>query len=244
MLHFFRKIRRDLIANSQFFKYLKYAIGEIVLVVLGILIALYINNWNRTRLDIRYEKIMLSEIQKDLQRQVKDLNSYYEFTVERTKTISVLDSLLKEKPHVYNKSLDTLFGAVWGIHGVGLFDKSKYDNLKSRGLNVIQVDSIKEQLTLIYEIFYASNQNLNDLEYKFNETVTRPYYLKNFINLQFRTSATPVDFESVWMDHEYHNLVSLRLSSLRGNQIKGYQDLIQGMEDLEKMIANYLDQEN
>ncbi len=45
MLHFFRKIRRDLLANSQFFKYLKYAVGEIVLVVLGILIALYINNW-------------------------------------------------------------------------------------------------------------------------------------------------------------------------------------------------------
>ena len=46
MLHFFRKIRRDLLAKSEFFKYLKYAIGEILLVVLGILIALQINNWN------------------------------------------------------------------------------------------------------------------------------------------------------------------------------------------------------
>jgi hypothetical protein len=49
MLHFFRKIRRDLLANSEFFKYLKYAVGEIILVVLGILIALQINNWNENQ---------------------------------------------------------------------------------------------------------------------------------------------------------------------------------------------------
>ncbi len=75
MLHFFRKIRRDLLANRQFFKYLKYAVGEIVLVVLGILIALYINNWNQGRIaqsntrnyherlteDLRTEEIILKE---------------------------------------------------------------------------------------------------------------------------------------------------------------------------------------
>jgi len=49
MLHFFRKIRYDLIANSKSFKYFKYAIGEIVLVVIGILIALQINNWNENQ---------------------------------------------------------------------------------------------------------------------------------------------------------------------------------------------------
>jgi len=49
MLHFFRKIRHDLIANSKFYKYFKYAIGEIILVVIGILIALQINNWNERR---------------------------------------------------------------------------------------------------------------------------------------------------------------------------------------------------
>ncbi len=49
MLHFFRKIRHDLIANNKFYKYLKYAIGEIILVILGILIALSINNWNENQ---------------------------------------------------------------------------------------------------------------------------------------------------------------------------------------------------
>ena len=49
MLPFFRKISWRLAANNQFFKYSRYAIGEIVLVVVGILIALYINNWNEQR---------------------------------------------------------------------------------------------------------------------------------------------------------------------------------------------------
>ncbi|WKK66488.1 DUF6090 family protein [Lutimonas zeaxanthinifaciens] len=49
MINFFRRIRHKLIQESQFFKYLKYAIGEIILVVLGILIALQINNWNENQ---------------------------------------------------------------------------------------------------------------------------------------------------------------------------------------------------
>jgi hypothetical protein len=47
MLHFFRKIRRDLLANNKTIRYLKYGIGEIILVVIGILIAIQADNWNK-----------------------------------------------------------------------------------------------------------------------------------------------------------------------------------------------------
>lgn len=67
MLHFFRKKRWRLAAENQFLKYTRYAIGEIVLVVLGILIALQINTWNQQRIkDARFEyglKSLYSEIQ-------------------------------------------------------------------------------------------------------------------------------------------------------------------------------------
>ena len=66
MLHFFRKIRHDLIANSQSIKYLKYAIGEIVLVVLGILIALQINNWNENRNISKIELTLLANLKNDI----------------------------------------------------------------------------------------------------------------------------------------------------------------------------------
>ena len=51
MIKFFRKIRYDLMEKNKTANYLKYAIGEIVLVVIGILIALQINNWNEERKD-------------------------------------------------------------------------------------------------------------------------------------------------------------------------------------------------
>ena len=49
MIPFFRRIRQKLANDNQFLKYSRYAVGEIVLVVIGILIALYINNWNEQR---------------------------------------------------------------------------------------------------------------------------------------------------------------------------------------------------
>jgi len=49
MIPFFRKIRKKYAENNQFIKYSRYAIGEIILVVLGILIALQINNWKEER---------------------------------------------------------------------------------------------------------------------------------------------------------------------------------------------------
>ena len=49
MIKFFRHIRKNLLNEGKTSKYLKYAIGEIILVVIGILIALQINNWNEKK---------------------------------------------------------------------------------------------------------------------------------------------------------------------------------------------------
>ncbi|MGB4839475.1 MAG: DUF6090 family protein [Saprospiraceae bacterium] len=66
MIKLFRKIRQNLLNNGQTTKYLKYAIGEIVLVVLGILIALSINNWNEQSKERKQSRRYLTEIMKDL----------------------------------------------------------------------------------------------------------------------------------------------------------------------------------
>jgi len=66
MIKFFRKIRCDLIEKNKTRKYLKYAIGEIVLVVIGILIALQINNWNENQKHSREENTMLKNLHENL----------------------------------------------------------------------------------------------------------------------------------------------------------------------------------
>jgi len=66
MIKFFRKIRYDLMEKNKTGKYLKYAIGEIILVVIGILIALQINNWNEKRKNILNESQLVKNIVEDL----------------------------------------------------------------------------------------------------------------------------------------------------------------------------------
>ncbi len=70
MITFFRKIRKDLLLEVKISKYFKYAFGEIILVVIGILIALQINNWNvrnKKQDDIKeYAKLLIQDLQADL----------------------------------------------------------------------------------------------------------------------------------------------------------------------------------
>ena len=72
MIGFFRKIRKQLTDDNKPLKYMRYAIGEIVLVVIGILIALSINNWNEEKLNKTKEHILLKEMYDEL-----DLDVFY-----------------------------------------------------------------------------------------------------------------------------------------------------------------------
>ena len=65
MIKFFRKIRQNLLMENKTSKYFKYAIGEIILVVIGILIALTINNWNETRKANNNEITLLQKLQEE-----------------------------------------------------------------------------------------------------------------------------------------------------------------------------------
>ena len=73
MIKFFRKIRQNLLMENKTGKYFKYAIGEIVLVVIGILIALSINNWNQTLKNRKAEKQILESLHNEFLLTKKEL---------------------------------------------------------------------------------------------------------------------------------------------------------------------------
>ena len=93
MIHIFRKIRKKLADDNRPIQYMRYAIGEIVLVVIGILIALQINNWNEERkmknVTERYIKRLIADIELDTlsihealkvrQRSSNNIISYFDF---------------------------------------------------------------------------------------------------------------------------------------------------------------------
>ncbi len=79
MFKFFRNLRRRLLAQNKFTSYLLYAVGEIVLVVIGILIALQINTWNQGRIESKKEEGYIENIISDLQSQLASIDLQLEY---------------------------------------------------------------------------------------------------------------------------------------------------------------------
>ncbi|TBW28304.1 DUF6090 family protein [Gramella sp. KN1008] len=107
MIKFFRNIRHKLLRENRFTRYLIYAVGEIILVVIGILIALQINNWNEARKESMREKKLLSNLNEEFRDNLQDLDS---IGTEVNKVIQSLEKvfgLFDQTPeNVNNDSLD------------------------------------------------------------------------------------------------------------------------------------------
>lgn len=93
MIKFFRKIRQELLAKKQLNRYLIYALGEVILVMVGILLALFISNWNSNRIEEKKERWYLENIVEDLIYQKVILEDMRDFNIE---TIETCKSILKD----------------------------------------------------------------------------------------------------------------------------------------------------
>jgi hypothetical protein len=90
MISLFRKIRQKLLSQNRFTRYLAYAIGEIFLVVIGILIALQINTWNENRKYRNQEADFYSDVLSDLDKDLEKLDFLTEFHRNRIEILSTL----------------------------------------------------------------------------------------------------------------------------------------------------------
>lgn len=107
MIKFFRRIRQKLLAENRFSKYLIYAIGEIILVVIGILIALQINIWNQQKNDEQKVLSIFKEIQKDLLNDIQE-TEYIEDWWLKNDTL-LYDFLKQKKPASHFKNQQKTF---------------------------------------------------------------------------------------------------------------------------------------
>ena len=109
MIKFFRRIRQKLIKEGNPKRYLLYAFGEILLVVIGILIALQINNWNETRKEKELETKILIQLQKDILDNIESLEyTLNEHIRSKNATISLLMIYADPEKVLNVKQIDTL----------------------------------------------------------------------------------------------------------------------------------------
>ena len=210
MIKFFRHIRKSLINQNNMGKYFKYAIGEILLVVIGILIALQINNWNEARKTQAKEIEILNGFKNGLEFDISQLDSIsFHYARARTSINIILEHL--ENDLSYSDSLAAHFFNSTLIYDSGGLTDGVFETLKSVGFDMISNKEILEQIILIYEeqnpwmqnwetryfdeLFYAHN---NLFKSRFKEFWKGDYKDPNVIG-----TMEPLNYEQLKTDNEF-----------------------------------------
>ncbi|CDF79499.1 conserved hypothetical protein [Formosa agariphila KMM 3901] len=228
MIKFFRQIRQQLVTENKFSKYLLYAIGEIVLVVIGILIALQINNSNENRKNRIREMSYLENLKVD----IKSDSIFYERTWLKNGSKKIA-ALIKAKDYYKTKVIpnDTLqflndisFG---GIYGVGRFisNNRTFKELVSTGnISLISDEVIRKHIGDYYlgqdfSVQYAANLQSGYADYLNSIKVFNPKF-PNTIN----RSEIPMMLKMMQRD-EFYLLINKELTYAYSyiNRVEGYK---------------------
>ncbi len=165
MIKFIRKIRHRLLTENKFSKYLLYAIGEILLVVIGILIALAINNWNENRKLRNQEIVYLNNLKSDIDLQIQMLDIYIGF---ESLIINQTKDIIKhyELNDGFN-NMDSIFPKLHDLTVRWTFSNANttlLQLLNSNQINIIQNIQLKDELIKYNQQIdlFTKNTNINN----------------------------------------------------------------------------------
>ncbi len=241
MIKLFRNIRKRLVAESKFSKYVLYAIGEIILVVIGILIALSINNWNQDRLNKNEAQIYLKAIKTDLNRDTLSLSNLVKNIEKELTNLEAIKNKLQDERIViqqntaFTSSLLSTFSYVP--------QKTTFDDLKSSGkFNLIENQQIKDTLLSYYNYIDTSILALNTSLIEYSRNSIAPFLMTEY-SLEFSYPESLITDRSkiINLTNEQkqskflYNAVKYRiaiLSALKSN----YQELIKQIKGFQKTL--------
>ena len=245
MIPFFRKIRKKMADDNRPLQYVRYAIGEIVLVVIGILIALQVNNWNEGRRESILQRKILKEIEANLELDL----------VEIQEDINIMDSISNACGQVLlhlereDKPSKTFNYRMASIRANPHFDpnQSGYSLLVSKGLDIIRNDSLREYISVLYESNYAYYKRYEEERTQFKIQHIYPQLLK-WTKLQYEQDlylkaiaiVSPEDYQGIKGDADF-----VKFISAISNENKMVQDRalimksrIQGLSELIRSELN------
>ena len=145
MIKFFRQIRQTIIMeNSKSTRYFKYAIGEIILVVIGILIALQINNWNETRKERALETVVLQQLLSDFNSNLEQLDQKISMREDFTNSARQLLKFIDNPSLAIQDTIDSHIGKTLPY---ATFDPVIVDLASSGELKLILNNDLKKAIT-------------------------------------------------------------------------------------------------
>jgi Family of unknown function (DUF6090) len=210
MIKLFRKIRQTMVKENKASKYMLYAIGEIVLVVIGILIALSINNWNENRKLQNEELKLIFDLKTNLETTYKN---FIKDTIENSENVAEYNNIKRfiTKDLPYSNKLDKAFGELtfWSSPYI---TSTAYKSLQTKGLDIIKNQQLKKDIVNIYDVhFTVLSQDYDKAEWNLNTTVVQPFFAKHIrrYNDSSLSVARPNNFESLKQNEEFLNILSM-----------------------------------
>ena len=244
MIKFFRKIRYDLMEKNKTGKYLKYAIGEIVLVVFGILIALQINNWNESSKQRIEEVRLLEKVSIDL---VSDINQLKEHIRNATDRQTIVDSIFtflhKDSNSDPMKFLNYNFVASSTENHFEL-NSGTFDESQSAGsIKFIQNDSLREQTFNYYRNTKRNYDDENTVQSLYRDIFPIMFKkimaTKEFILRHNGTESNlpELNIAALSKDQDYMAIL-LQKEISEEYQIKSWESFLQNAESLVQQIQS------
>lgn len=238
MIRFFRRIRQKLWSENRLPKYFLYAIGEILLVVIGILIALQINNNNETRKLKQKEIILLTELKSNLQEDMVDLEYNINNNKIRLQSNKVIRSAIQQRIP-FNDSLKFHFGNIMGNFQL-TENTAAWENLKSIGLDLISNDSLRSNLSNLYSTRYKYLENLEkgaDDNYQWEYLY--PQVLKHISMDELWVSGEPNNYEELLVDNDFIEVLKMNVTFR--NMMQGqYENVYRAVDSLLQQIDKHL----
>lgn len=244
MIPFFRRIRQSLLMKNKTVQYLTYAIGEIILVVIGILIALQINTWNEDRIARKKETKILQTLLEDL-RTAKSysLNTIKLEELNTEQYRRVLIGGESRKQFLESPYIDTLFLAIiWNVSGGDAPFINSFSDLKNAGqTSQISKEEIRSGFTSLENKTIALNKQLADrLSVQQMQGDNLAIESMNFVQMvnskdkeeQFEVAARN-DYAELLSDQRILNLIAAKYNLSR-TAIRDRRSLL---AEIEKLIA-------
>ena len=212
MIKFFRNIRKNLLNEGKTSKYFKYAIGEIVLVVIGILIALQINNWNESRKNSIFERKVISELSVDVNQDIQEMkNALDSINLSQRSSHLIIDFM--EGKTQFHDSLNKHFSTSLGLWSLSP-NKIAFEMAKEEGMYFITNDSIRFYASKVNGYTYDYIQVLENRFQDYKSNIVLPHIQPLFKSYNF-ISMEPNNYEELRQDKTYLSIIKSMIS-MRG----------------------------
>ncbi len=235
---FQKKSKLNSLKNNKFKTYLLYAIGEILLIIAGILIAVNINDSIKHTKDTELRCTYLNELLYTFEYDIEDVEGNIRaFKEWNPKIVAIHNAILEDNLSSVD-SLEDKFGTVGNFIFFGQSSKSKIDELKYSSINLIENRELKNKLLQYQDYWVGMIVTVEAKNHMIGEDL-RQYYTDNFLGFNYGV-ARPLDIKKLQKDNRYRSLIYQRLK-LNSTMKSNYEALSAEQKEIQELILKEIE---